>query len=234
MTSKFLFENDSLKKFPINDYPFHKVLADLFRLNNLANLHSEFPKVDDYNQDLGKDSQSHHHILFYNAIKDNSSPLRILWDKFLRNIVAGHFPKESPLIVQALPSLRIHIPGAKAVNRWHFDSDKEHNHPIGEINCLIALTEMYGKNSVWRESKPNQEDFMPFELSIGEMVYWNGNTCTHGNYINDTNVTRLSLDFRIFPRKKYLLYLNETNKSNTNSATTGLKFKLGSYYKEVL
>ena len=228
-----LFKNDSLKQFSINEYPLHNVIANLFDIEDLSNLHNKSTTVDDYNQDLGKDSNTFFHSIFYKSIKEESSSLRILWDKFLKEVVNTHFQKENPLIVQSLPSLRIHVPGAKAINRWHFDSDPDHMHPLGEINCLVPLTEMFGTNSVWRESEPGKSDFRPFELSKGDMVYWDGNRCTHGNHRNETTKSRLSLDFRIFPREKYISYRSKASKHKKKSATTGREFVIGSYYQEI-
>ena len=43
---------------------------------------------------------------------------------------------------------------------------------------------MFDTNSIWRESSPEKGDFKPFDLKVGEIIYWNGNTCIHGNKIN--------------------------------------------------
>ena len=155
METGSLFKNDSLKKFSIKDYPLHKVIANLFGTEELESLHKKSNRIDDYNQDLGKDSNTFFHSIFYKSIKEDSSKLRQLWDKFLKEVVNSHFQNEKPLIVQSFPSLRIHVPGAKAINRWHFDSDPDHRHPLGEINCLVPLTAMFGTNSVWRECLPS-------------------------------------------------------------------------------
>ena len=79
-----------------------------------------------------------------------------------------------------------------------------------------------------RESSPNKGDFQPFKLSASELVYWNGNTCIHGNKKNTTQQTRISLNFRVIPTSEY--NKNVGNGSALESVTTLTKFKIGDYY----
>ena len=214
------------------DYPFTSILCQLFELNRLEDLH-QGENLDTFiNADLGNDSNSRFHRIFYETIRNDESMLRKVWDNFLENQVKTKFQNERKLIVQKLPNIRIHVPGAQAVKRWHHDSDENHNHPLGEINVIVSLTKMSGNNSVWRESKPGLGDYAPFELDENMMVFWNGNTCNHGNKINDTGKTRISLDFRVMKKEHYakeVLTKDHVNKS----ATSSTKFSIGNYYKEI-
>ena len=63
------------------------------------------------------------------------------------------------------------------------------------------------------------------ELKYGEFIIFNGNKCIHGNKLNDTGKTRVSLDFRIIPISNYDQY------SSKISATSTRKFIVGEYYK---
>ena len=56
--------------------------------------------------------------------------------------------------------------------------------------------------------RPRQRRLKPFKLKFGEMVYWDGNTCIHGNKINNTDITRISFDFRVFFKDKYEKYIS--------------------------
>ena len=47
---------------------------------------------------------------------------------------------------------------------------------------------------------PGAGDFRPFELSVGEGMRFNGNECRHFTVPNDTDVTRVSIDFRVIPK----------------------------------
>ena len=231
--NNILFPHEILKNYDLSKYPFPQILQDLFGLNKLDQLHEKIYSEEIFNRDLGKDSASKFHNIFYSEIKKKDSKLRTTWESFLTNEVKNHFSYADSLIVQKLPSIRIHIPNGLAIKRWHCDSDEDHKHPLGEINCILALTDMHDTNSLWRESKPNEADFKPFNLKTGELVYWNGNTCIHGNKINTTAKTRMSLDFRVFPREQYEKHISSTTGIEYSTATMGTRFIIGEYYKEV-
>ena len=54
------------------------------------------------------------------------------------------------------------------------------------------------------------------------MGYWN--QCRHGNMDNDTDITRVSFDFRVMPGFAY------DPESDLASCTTKQKFVVGEYY----
>ena len=74
------------------------------------------------------------------------------------------------------------------------------------------------------ESEPDKRDFHPMRLEYGDLIAWDGGKLLHGNKINDTTITRVSLDYRTL-HKNY--YHPERSKK---SGTLGLEFKVGSYY----
>ena len=229
----FFHKQDILKNYTTRIYPFASILEKLFNINSIEYLHQKIDSKDEFNADLGKDSESFYHKLFYKEIKNINSSLRETWEIFINNEIKSHFPYEKTLIIQKLPNIRIHIPNGLAIKRWHCDSDKDHKHPIGELNCVMPFTKMHDTNSLWRESCANKSDFKPFNLNYGEIVYWNGNTCIHGNKVNNTETTRVSFDFRIFFKDKYEKYISNTGSDFYSTATMGTKFLLGEYYKEI-
>ncbi len=232
LNAQFIEYEDEVIQYNTNKFNFNKILENLFNVSSLENIHNEVETLEGFNGDVGRDSQSAIHDLFYKAIKNEDTILRQLWDLFLSEVVLRNYGNEELYIVQKLPNIRIHIPGSKAINRWHCDSDQDHRHPLGEINCILPLTEMYGSNSVWRESKPNLGDFKAFELSFGDLVFWNGNTCIHGNKVNKTDITRVSFDFRLLSKKNYENMLKTQGSHQNTTATMKTKFIIGSYYKE--
>ena len=232
LNSHYKANEDVIIQYNTNKFNFNKVLTNLFNVSSLENIHNEVGRLEGFDGDVGKDSQSNIHHLFYRKIKNEDSILRKLWDCFLSEVVLRNFVNEESYIVQKLPNIRIHIPGSKAINRWHCDSDQDHRHPLGEINCILPLTEMYESNSVWRESKPNLGDFEAFKLSFGDLVLWNGNTCIHGNKVNKTDITRVSFDFRLLSKKNYENMLKNQGNNQITTATMKTKFLIGSYYRE--
>lgn len=232
LNSHYKANEDVIIQYNINKFYFKNVLENLFNVSSLENIHNEVKSLEGFDGDVGRDSQSTLHDLFYTTIKKEYSILRKLWDRFLFEVVLRNFGNETSYIVQKLPNIRIHIPGSKAINRWHCDSDNDHRHPLGEINCILPLTEMYGSNSVWRESKQNLGDFKAFELSLGDLAFWNGNTCIHGNKVNKTDITRVSFDFRLLSKKDYDNMLENQGSNQITTATMKTKFLIGSYYRE--
>lgn len=228
-----LFKKDDLKTYDTSKYPFSRILKSIYGVNNLDELHNHIETLNNFNADLGKDSESQYHKIFYKEIKKSNSELRNTWELFLANEVINHFPSSNSLLVQKLPNIRIHIPNGLAVKRWHCDSDQDHKHPLGEINSVIPLTNMFDTNSIWRESSPEEGDFKPFDLKVGEIIYWNGNTCIHGNKINKSLKTRISFDFRVLNRDKYNEYVANPYNTQNSTATMGTKFIIGEYYKEI-
>ena len=118
---------------------------------------------------------------------------------------------------------------AKAINKWHYDADKDHRHPDGEINIQIPLTVMYDSSATWIESIPGLKDFAPMEMFPEQFAIFYGNKCMHGNKTNETGLTRVSLDFRIINKA----VLKEQETKLQSSATINTKFAVGGYYEEI-
>ena len=57
----------------------------------------------------------------------------------------------------------------------------------------------------------------------GEFIQWNGSDLLHGNKINDTGKTRISIDFRVIEYNNY-------QPSEHGSINLNMKFKIGEYY----
>ena len=73
-----LHELDLLKTYNINNYPFAEIL-ELFNIQSIDLLHKRIRSEDDFKADIGKDSESFYHKLFYQEIKDLKSRLRKTW-----------------------------------------------------------------------------------------------------------------------------------------------------------
>ena len=77
------------------------------------------------------------------------------------------------------------------------------------------------------ESEPLKGDFAAVKMNYGDLLKFYGNKCRHGNKVNQTDLTRVTFDFRILPLSKY--------KPGTykKSGTQTEEFDVGSYYKEI-
>ena len=216
-----------MKKFDINKYKFYELVAQVFEVDDLSQLHKLrddlLPKeiLNFYTE-----RSTEFHNIFYTRLNDNWTELYESYDNFIHNEIVPIMDEK--FHYQYLPSFRVQLPfDNQAVHTWHSDSDQLHKHPKGEINIWLPLTECYDTNTMWIETKPFELDFEPLEGEYGNFWTNHGNVCMHGNKPNVSEITRMSFDFRIVPLSKYDPAHTLTSESNSN------KFIVGEYYKEL-
>ena len=224
--------------FDINKHPFIEYFVKLFNEEDLENLHlksKDYNKVKDVLK-LGylNDKDTDLHNIFYNDIKSNDI-FKNLYCKFIKDIYTYFFPDEDFFIYQSFPSIRIQYMDSVVIPP-HYDSDLLSNHPVGEKNFLIPITNMKNTNSIHIESEPEKKDFKSIDLKYGDIFYFNGNKCTHYNEKNKENKLRISLDFRIMLWKDYLNYISNFDLKIINPRDLGKKrdptlMLLGGYYQ---
>ena len=104
--------------------------------------------------------------------------------------------KGGRIVFQRAPTLRIYNPSTVAAGKIH--NDRDYHHQPSEINFWLPLGERcFGSNTLWVESRPNLGDFHPLEMVYGQYCRFYGNLCRHYTIPNDSNHTRVSLDFRV-------------------------------------
>ena len=74
------------------------------------------------------------------------------------------------------------------------------------------------------ESEEDKGDYSPMACKYGECIQWDGSNLTHGNELNVTGKTRVSMDFRIMLDANYI-------PSEGGSINTKTLFVKGGYYK---
>tara|TARA_B100000212_G_scaffold187580_1_gene141537 strand:- start:454 stop:1161 length:708 start_codon:yes stop_codon:yes gene_type:complete len=122
--------------------------------------------------------------------------------------------------IQRFPTFRFQFPDNVSVFEFHRDSD--YSHPIGEINCFYAINECLNSSSLQVEKNLGYGDYEPLNLKPGEYALLNTSIFKHGDILNKTNRTRVSMDFRFIP--VYLLM------DQKKSLTMGKKFTADSYF----
>jgi len=110
--------------------------------------------------------------------------------------------------------------GRKAVFKGYTEFCKKN---YTDINFYLPFTDTYDTNTIWYETKENLGDYSPMCCNYGELVQWDGTNLSHGNKINITEDTRISIDFRITTES---YFYNNTKKSK-NTKTV---FAVGGYY----
>lgn len=98
--------------------------------------------------------------------------------------------------IQRPPTLRIQPgPGRAGVKPHH---DGEYGHQNGELNFWLPLTDRnLNEVDLWCESSHQAGDFHSILCGIGEIITFHGSSCRHFVNRNDTDMTRVSMDFRI-------------------------------------
>lgn len=142
--------------------------------------------------------------------------VRPLYLQFLPWVAERLDISTSDLVYQARPTLRIQSPGDYAVHQWH--RDRDYGHAQGEINIWLPITEAVGSSTVWVSDSPQN-------ASYGEVIVFDGTNVLHGNTVNDTGKSRVSIDFRVAG--------NGFVPSGSASAASNRKFTIGPSYFEV-
>lgn len=204
-----------------SDFDFVYVVAGIFQEQDLKYLHTL--SMDKYTElfEVGKDSSTIYHKKFYDQYRVGWPLLEKMYERFIREVISVHFDED--FLFQAWPTWRLHLPENVAVGAFH--NDAEFGHPEGEINFIIPLTNSDDTASVWVESEEGKKDFSPIKLRVGWLAQFNGNKLTHGNKINTTGFSRVSMDFRVLPLSKY------HEDQAKESVTRKTKFIEGEYYK---
>lgn len=208
-----------IRKSDISEYNFVEIVEDLFNAKDLANLHLS-PFTERYDQlfKVGVDSTTVFHKTFYDKYRKGWPEMEAEYRKLIQEIALT----STNFVYQKFPTFRVHLPKNIAVGAFH--KDKDFNHPAGEINFIIPLTDSQGTASVWVESKEDRGDYSPMKMNTDNLICFDGNNLTHGNKVNETGKTRVSMDFRILPLACY----NQAQAKE--SMTTKTKFTIGEYY----
>lgn len=169
---------------------------------------------------VGPDQKTVWHDRFYGM--DDGGRFMKSYREFVQEVIQPIFAE--PLVYQKKPTFRVQYTGNVGVGEFHKDKDYHHNR--AEVNIWLPVTEAYGNNTIWVESKEDAGDYHPIRVSPGQFLQFNGCHLKHGNKINDTGKTRVSFDFRVIPQSQY-----KENPDAGVSVVRGIKFVLGGYYE---
>ena len=230
-------ENHKVFSYNENRYNFKTYLQQILNVDSLHNvediceefINKEYTKKN-YNLN---DIETSLHKKFYIEIK-KTNVFRKMYCTLIKDIYDSFFDKEELIIYQSYPSIRFQFENGVAVPE-HFDADEKACHPIGEKNFLLPITKMQDTNTIHIETIPGKRDFKNINMDFGDILYFNGNLCTHRNESNKEGWVRISFDFRIILIKDYYKYINNkivfTNPRDKNSDRIPISLTIGSYYQ---
>lgn len=219
-TNRLYSNQIEIIRYDTNRWNFRDKVAEMLELDSPSDLVRLHEICTHDKQELGSDQHTLWHKRYYEKQDTHMVPFV---KEFVKEFVCGYFGLES-IIYQKRPTFRVHEVGNVGVGAWH--RDREYNHDSNEVNLWIPFTPAYDSNTVWTESEEGKEDFMPMNVSYGEILVFNGADLMHGNYTNETPSTRVSFDMRVVDSERF----NPTGKDTVNNQK---KFELGSYFEKV-
>jgi hypothetical protein len=163
------------------------------------------------------------HKCFYKKIREDNL-FDYAYVDFLTNKIKPRFKEK--IVYQKIPTFRVHLPGNISVGEFHKDKhyrNEEWADKVQELNYFVPLTKAYGTNTIWAETKEDLGDYQEIRADYGECVEWGATKLTHGNKQNLTSLTRVSFDFRVIPKSRYV-------ESKHLTINTKIPFGIGGYY----
>ena len=202
-------------------YAFREIICNWFETYDLSKLHF----IKDYEHfERENDQSTIWHKTYYEKIRSDKS-FDDIYTQFLNDVIKPRYGEE--IVYQKIPTFRVHLPGNIAVGEFHKDKyyrDVKWAEKVKETNYYLPLTKAYGTNTIWAESEEDLGDYKPFDSNYGECIEWNASNLSHGNKDNITSNTRVSFDFRVIPKSRYI-------DSNHLTINTKTKFGIGGYYE---
>lgn len=210
-------------KFDTKKYDFRSIIEDYFETKKLEDIYDSDLKFENSYDCL---NTKYHQIYESKIITDKK--FLMLYNKFIKEYISNIF--NFNILFEKIPLIRIHQKNNISVFDYHIDStyltpDGVYDIYKQEINFWMPLTKAYNTNSLWIESCPGKKDYSPVTLDYGEIMQFDGANLYHGTEINKTNQTRVSLDFRVLPKK---IFIENKNKLSKNAIIT-----LTNYYDEI-
>jgi len=194
-------------------YNFRKIIEKILGKEDLEHVNQS----ENYSVfDRAHDQSTIWHKLYY----ENFEEFNETYTRFIREYVKPLLGFDK-LVYQKIPTFRVHLVGNLAVGEWH--KDKTYNHGESEVNFWMPFTDAYGNNSIWTESEEDKGDFKPYDVKSGEILVFNGANLNHGNKLNDTGHTRISVDYRIVDFDRF----KPSDKGSINNNT---RFDIGGYF----
>lgn len=175
-------------------FPFAAWLAAVvFKVPSLERLHENWQKhkiARGQSGTLGYDDNLRLRALMQNL--DDNSPFYTLYHGFVSNVIASAFGRK--ISYSSHPKMRVHLAGTSSVSKWHRDVDVTGRED--QLNVWLPFTNTEGNNTLWVENDYEGGDHRPIAVPYGKALIFDGGYLSHGTVENDTEVTRVSLDFR--------------------------------------
>ncbi len=175
-------------------YPFTRVLEHtVFKVRPLEELHRHWRS---HRAHTGRATPPGYadNLLLRQVMQQlaDTSPFMKLYHYFVRSVVAPRFGGR--ISYSNRPKMRVHLAGTAGVSSWHRDVDVTRR--TDQINVFLPFTRCFDGCALWCESEYGKGDYTPLRMEYGSVYLFDGGYLAHGTMANDTECTRVSLDFR--------------------------------------
>lgn len=202
-----------------SNYKFQDGLRSIFNIYHLDKITEEREILK-----REEDQNTKYHKLYYEWAR--TEEFTQMYESII-TIIRYRCYNDEPIVYQAIPTFRIAFPNNIAVGEWHKDKwyrNGEWAASVKEDNFFLPITDAFDTNTIWAETVEDKGDYQPMNCNYGEIIKWDGCNLMHGNKINKTGKTRISIDFRIIKYSNY-------KPSDHGSINTKTPFAIGGYYK---
>lgn len=200
-------------------YPFREIVSQMLEVweGNTVPL-EELHTIEHYDVLVReKDQSTIWHKKYYEKFKEHFLPTYLELIKELKE----RFGYDE-IVYQVIPTFRVQLAnGNLAVGEWH--KDKTYNHGTTEVNFWMPFVDTNENNTIWMESRENKGDYRPYIVNYGEILVFDGANLTHGNKHNESQQTRVSVDFRLIDPMKFVPNMGGSINMKT-------KFMIGEYF----
>jgi len=188
--------NAKVVRFDTRAFPFRELVGHgVFHVEDLAALHREVLSRK-LRRNAGavamKDNIQYRRLL--ERLPD-TAPFYLAYHAFVRRAISPHF--DGKISYSGHPTFRVHMPGTARISGWHRDVDVTGR--LDQINVWVPFVDTSGTNTLWIETHYGREDYVPVALRYGEALLFDGGLLLHGSVPNESDVTRVSMDFRFAP-----------------------------------
>ena len=215
-------------------YSFKKIISKILDVDDLTQIHKVYYddnfKRENYIKGVGGALQD---TYFHKKFYENKDVFLKLYRKFIKEVISKRYDED--ILYQSTPTFRTqacnsvsvigldHNNESKDLGIEGLHRDRDYNHSDEEINYFMPFVDTNKYNTIWAESEPEKGDYSPFLLKYGQIKIWSGANLMHGNIVNTSNESRVSVDFRILPLSKFV--------GGNKTLTKEIPFEIGGYWE---
>lgn len=224
-------------KYNTEKYPFKEIVSQILDVDELCKIHEvrydDNFKRENYIKGVGGALQA---TYFHKKFYENKEKFLILYKQFIKEVISKIYDEE--IIYQSTPTFRVqacnsvsvigldHNENSKNLGIEGLHRDRDYNHSGKEMNFFLPFVDTNKYNTVWAESEQDKGDYSPFLLKYGEVKRWNGANLMHGNIVNTSGESRVSVDFRVLP-------ISQLDDKKRTTLTQKIPFEIGGYWEKI-